>query len=164
MNPINPQTYLVYTFFFTFPPKFLTGSYSTGSQASCTDCSAGNFCNDPTSSTETPCSSGEYSFARSSSCTPCPAGYECPSTDGSQNAPCQPGYYSTGRVKLEQLRSNSLWPYIPFTPCPSLYIYALSLSFPLLPPLSLSISLSLPLPYILSLSLSVSLLLTLIFW
>ena len=77
------------------------GSFSTGSQASCTPCPAGHSCASTTSLASTPCSSGLYSLPGVSSCTPCPRGSRCPDASVEPVA-CTSGEYSgEGQVACE---------------------------------------------------------------
>lgn len=88
------------------------GTYSTGSQASCTPCPAGQSCPQADGSLNQNCTPGTYSIGmlwchyyiiigfliigRETTCVSCPAGSYCPYTDRDEVNTCELGSYSTG--------------------------------------------------------------------
>ena len=67
------------------------GTYSSGSQTSCTSCPAGSACPSTTQAVVDTCDAGTYSTGNQASCTPCPAGFACPNTDDNTMNACAAG-------------------------------------------------------------------------
>lgn len=69
------------------------GYYTTASaQASCTMCTAGNYCPAKNTGPQT-CATGYYSLDAATACIPCPGGYDCSNQAGALTV-CLAGTYS----------------------------------------------------------------------
>lgn len=72
------------------------GTYSLGSNTTCTTCPAGKKCPNTDGTGIEDCPSGQYALAGSVTCTLCPRGYACPDPASSVKVKCDSGTYSTG--------------------------------------------------------------------
>ena len=73
------------------------GTYSFGSQTSCTSCPPGEKCPYRDGSGNSKCNAGEYSIGRATSCTSCPKGFACTNSTSDYKVECQLGTFSTGQ-------------------------------------------------------------------